>query len=41
MIADIVKKELGLPVLTVETRFPGEHIENLDYQIRAFLETSL
>jgi benzoyl-CoA reductase/2-hydroxyglutaryl-CoA dehydratase subunit BcrC/BadD/HgdB len=38
LVRDLVKEELGLPVLSVETSLPHENTEKVDYQIRAFLE---
>ena len=39
MVIDIVKEELGVPLLSIETSFPHENVEKVDYQIQAFLET--
>jgi hypothetical protein len=35
---DIIKDELGLPVLSLETTLPLENIEHIDNQIKAFIE---
>ncbi|MBA7478112.1 hypothetical protein ES707_13533 [subsurface metagenome] len=35
---DIIRDELGIPVLSIETTLPLENIEKVDYQIRAFIE---
>jgi len=35
---DIIRDELGLPVLSLETTLPLENTEPADYQIRAFIE---
>ncbi len=39
MFRDVIKEELGVPVLSIETTFPNENAEKVDYQIQAFLET--
>jgi benzoyl-CoA reductase/2-hydroxyglutaryl-CoA dehydratase subunit BcrC/BadD/HgdB len=39
LVRDLIKQELNVPVLAVETSLPHENIEKVDYQIRAFLET--
>jgi benzoyl-CoA reductase/2-hydroxyglutaryl-CoA dehydratase subunit BcrC/BadD/HgdB len=36
---DILKRELGIPVLCIETSFPGENIDKVDYQINALMQT--
>jgi len=38
LVRDIIKEELGIPVLSIETTLPLENIEKVDYQIRAFIE---
>jgi len=38
LVRDILKEELGVPILTLETTLPGETTEKVDYQVRAFLE---
>jgi benzoyl-CoA reductase/2-hydroxyglutaryl-CoA dehydratase subunit BcrC/BadD/HgdB len=38
LVRDLVKEELGIPVLSIETSLPHENTEKVDYQIRAFLE---
>ena len=38
LVRDIIREELNLPVLSVETSLPLEDIEKVDYQIRAFIE---
>lgn len=38
MVRDIVKRELGLPVLSVETSLPRQDIEKTEYLVRAFIE---
>jgi len=38
LVSDIIKEELGIPVLSIETTLPLENIEKVDYQIRAFIE---
>jgi benzoyl-CoA reductase/2-hydroxyglutaryl-CoA dehydratase subunit BcrC/BadD/HgdB len=35
---DMLKDELGLPLLSIETRLPLENTEQTDHQIRAFIE---
>ena len=37
---DMIREELGLPVLTVETSSPGENVELTESRIRAFMETN-
>jgi benzoyl-CoA reductase/2-hydroxyglutaryl-CoA dehydratase subunit BcrC/BadD/HgdB len=38
LVRDIVREELNLPVLSIETSLPREDVEKVDYQIRAFIE---
>ncbi len=38
LVRDIIRDELGIPVLSIETTLPLESIEKVDYQIRAFIE---
>lgn len=40
LVRDIIREELKLPVLSIETSLPLEDIEKVDYQIRAFIEMS-
>jgi benzoyl-CoA reductase/2-hydroxyglutaryl-CoA dehydratase subunit BcrC/BadD/HgdB len=35
---DMIKDELGVPVLSLETTLPAEDTEKIEYQIRAFME---
>jgi hypothetical protein len=35
---DLVREELGVPTLSIETTLPHENSEKVDYQIRAFME---
>lgn len=37
---DMLKDELGLPLLSIETTLPLENIEKVDSQIKAFIETN-
>jgi benzoyl-CoA reductase/2-hydroxyglutaryl-CoA dehydratase subunit BcrC/BadD/HgdB len=37
---DILKSELGVPVLTIETGLPLENLEATEFRIRAFIETN-
>jgi benzoyl-CoA reductase/2-hydroxyglutaryl-CoA dehydratase subunit BcrC/BadD/HgdB len=39
LFRDSIKKELGIPVIEVETTIPGDNVERLDYQIRGLLQT--
>ena len=39
LVKDMVKEELGLPVLSIETTLPGENVDKIDYQINALIET--
>ncbi len=39
LVRDLVKRELGVPVLSIETTLPQENMEKVDYQIRALLQT--
>jgi len=36
---DLIREELGLPVLTVETSLPGENVELTESRIKAFIGT--
>jgi len=38
LVRDMIRDELSLPVLSIETSLPLEDIEKVDYQIRAFIE---
>ncbi|MDP6647470.1 MAG: 2-hydroxyacyl-CoA dehydratase family protein [Dehalococcoidales bacterium] len=38
LVKDIIRDELGIPVLSIETTRPLENIEKVDSQIRAFIE---
>ena len=38
LVRDIIRKELNLPLLSIETSLPLEDTEKVDYQIRAFIE---
>jgi benzoyl-CoA reductase/2-hydroxyglutaryl-CoA dehydratase subunit BcrC/BadD/HgdB len=38
LVRDIIREELDLPVLSIETSLPLEDTEKVDYQIRAFIE---
>jgi len=38
LVRDIIREELNLPILSIETSLPLEDIEKVDYQIRAFIE---
>jgi len=38
LVRDMIREELSLPVLSIETSLPLEDIEKVDYQIRAFIE---
>ena len=38
---DMLKDELGLPLLSIETRLPLENTEQVDHQIRAFIEMNI
>ncbi len=38
LVRDIIREELSLPVLSIETSLPLEDTEKVDYQIRAFIE---
>jgi hypothetical protein len=39
LVKDIVKEELGVPVLSIETTLSGENVDKIDYQINALIET--
>ena len=39
LVRDLVKRELSVPVLSIETTLPQENVEKVDYQIRALLQT--
>lgn len=38
LVRDIIREELNLPILSIETSLPREDTEKVDYQIRAFIE---
>lgn len=38
LVRDLVREELGVPTLSIETTLPHENAEKVDYQVRAFLE---
>jgi len=38
LVKDLIRDELGVPVLFIETALPLENIEKVEYQIRAFIE---
>jgi len=38
MVRDIIKRELGIPVLSVETSLPRQDTEKTEYLVRAFIE---
>jgi benzoyl-CoA reductase/2-hydroxyglutaryl-CoA dehydratase subunit BcrC/BadD/HgdB len=38
LVRDIIREELNLPILSIETSLPHEDTEKVDYQIRAFIE---
>jgi benzoyl-CoA reductase/2-hydroxyglutaryl-CoA dehydratase subunit BcrC/BadD/HgdB len=38
LVRDLIKEELNLPVLSIETTLPLEDIEKIDYQVKAFIE---
>ncbi len=40
LVRDIIRDELRIPVLSLETSMPREDIEKIDYQVRAFIEMS-
>lgn len=40
LVRDIIRDELGVPVLSIETTLPLENIEKVKSQIRAFIEQS-
>ena len=39
LVRELIKHELGVPVLSIETTLPQENVEKVDYQIRALLQT--
>lgn len=39
LIRDSIKKELSIPVISIETTIPGDNVERIDYQIRGLLQT--
>jgi benzoyl-CoA reductase/2-hydroxyglutaryl-CoA dehydratase subunit BcrC/BadD/HgdB len=41
MVKDLIKQELGLPVLSIETSLPRQDIEKVDYLVRAFIEMNV
>jgi len=38
LVRDLIREELKLPVLSIETTLPREDIEKIDYQVKAFIE---
>ncbi len=38
LVRDMIKDELGVPVLSIESTLPTEDTEKIEYQIRAFME---
>ncbi len=40
MVRDLIKEELGIPVLGIETSLPRQDVEKVDYLIKAFIEMS-
>jgi benzoyl-CoA reductase/2-hydroxyglutaryl-CoA dehydratase subunit BcrC/BadD/HgdB len=36
---DVLKQHLGIPVLCIETSFPGENLDKVDYQVSALVQT--
>jgi hypothetical protein len=38
LVKDIIKEELGVPVLSIETTLPGESLDKIDYQINALIQ---
>jgi hypothetical protein len=39
LVKDAVKRELSLPVLSIETTLPHESADKIDYQINALMQT--
>ncbi len=39
LVKDIIKQELSVPVLTIETTLPRENVDKIDYQINALMQT--
>jgi len=39
LVKDMIKEELGVPVLSIETTLPGESADKIDYQINALIQT--
>lgn len=39
LVKDMIKEELGVPVLSIETMLPGESADKIDYQINALIQT--
>ncbi len=39
LVKDMIKEELGVPVLTIETTLPLENSDKIDYQINALIQT--
>ncbi len=37
LVEDLVKEKLGIPVLSIETGFPGEHTDKVKGQIKSFI----
>jgi benzoyl-CoA reductase/2-hydroxyglutaryl-CoA dehydratase subunit BcrC/BadD/HgdB len=40
LVRDLIRAELGIPVLTIETALPGENVDLAESRIRAFIETN-
>jgi benzoyl-CoA reductase/2-hydroxyglutaryl-CoA dehydratase subunit BcrC/BadD/HgdB len=38
LVKDIVKEEMGVPVLSIESTLPGENADKIDYQINALIQ---
>ena len=38
LVRDLIKDELGVPVLSIESTLPAEDTEKIEYQIQAFME---
>jgi benzoyl-CoA reductase/2-hydroxyglutaryl-CoA dehydratase subunit BcrC/BadD/HgdB len=41
LVKDLIRDELGIPQLSIETPLPLENLERVDYQIKAFIEMNL
>jgi spore coat polysaccharide biosynthesis predicted glycosyltransferase SpsG len=39
LVKDMIKEELGVPVLSIETTLPMENADKIDYQINALMQT--